>query len=165
MRQSTPSLIEHYPTACAHGWLTQNRRLTPCLTAALIVGGLSALLGEWLGFNITGHKVNDPIMIVLSLSTLLRGLLYFNWPRLFIPLIYAVLLGIAAGAAARWLAARAQARLTSPEAARVALLASLVSVAPIWLQEVASLQSLLWYAAATYLSVLLAQLVARRAGS
>lgn len=150
------------PSACAEGLLDARYRPSICLQAGLIVGAASVVLGAWIGFLSSGHQLNDPIYLALSISSIFKGFLYFNWSAFLTPLIYSIALGLAAGFTAIMLVIRAGRRLTAQESGNAATVAALVSAAPVWVKEVSGIQVLIMYALATWLSVILARSIAKR---
>ena len=149
-------------SACGEGFLDSDNRPSICIQAGLIVGGISAIIGGWIGFLSTGHQLNDPIYLSISINSILKGFLYFNWAGFITPLIYSVALGLAAGLTAKLLASRAGRRLFSDESAGAATVAALLSAAPVWAKEVSGFQVLIMYALATWLSMIFARTIAKR---
>ena len=162
MSQITPHEVIGMSSACGEGILDSNNRPSICLLAGLMVGGAGAIMGAWIGFLSSGHQINDPIYLSLSLSSIFKGFLYFNWSALLTPLAYSIALGMAAGLTAKLLAIRAGRRLFAQESQSAATLATILSVAPVWVREVRGLQVLIMYALATWISVLLARTIAKR---
>ncbi|MCH7662596.1 MAG: hypothetical protein IH859_01850 [Chloroflexi bacterium] len=150
------------PSACGEGFLDADNRPSICLLAGVIVGGFGAIIGGWVGFLSSGHQLNDPIFLALSISSILKGLLYFNWTAFLTPLVFSIMLGLAAGVTAKILAVRAGRRLFSDESGRSATVAALLSAAPVWIKEVSGFQVLIMYALATWLSMIFARSIAKR---
>ncbi len=149
-------------TACEEGWLTANLRPTLCLWSGALVGGVSAVGSAVLGNMPSGHQLNDPLLLALSIGTVLRGFLYFNWINLAITIGYLLLLGSLVWLVLRALAARDGRKVIPVDANRAGKAAALISALPILIVEVDALQVLLWYAIATWLSMVVVSLAARQ---
>lgn len=120
------------------------------------------IIGGWIGFLSTGHQLNDPIYLALSINSVIRGFLYFNWSGFLIPLVYAAALGVATGFMVKLLAIRASRRLLAQESGSAASIAAAISALPVWIQEVSGLQVWIMYALATWLSMIIAKSFAKR---
>lgn len=162
MSQQPSYVIDQTLSACSTGLFDANKRPSICLLAGLIVGGVSALIAGWIGFLNYGHQLNDPIYLSISISSIFRGFLYFNWTAFLTPLVFAFALGLFAGLTAKLLAKRAGRRLHADESGSAARVAAIISSAPIWIIEVSSFQVFLMYALATWLSIIFARNVAKR---
>lgn len=148
------------PAACDDGLFPGDRHLSLCLWTGLFVGGASILVSLGVGRLPSGRLLNDPIMLALSLMSMMRGLLYFDWISFLIPLGHAVGLGMISWLVLRGLAKRAGRQLRPQEATHAARIALIVSMIPIFLQRIDAAQVLLWYAMSGLLSLLIAGLVA-----
>ena len=162
MLQIRSNDVINIPSACGEGFLDANNHPSICLLAGAIVGGFGAIIGEWIGFLSSGHQLNDPIYLSISINSIFVGFLYFNWAGFLTPLVFSVVLGIAAALTAKLLASRAGRRLFSDESGGAATIAALLSAAPVWLVEVSGLQVLIMYALATWLSIIIARIIAKR---
>lgn len=119
------------------------------------------LLGGWIGFLSSGHQLNDPIYLALSINSILKGFLYFNWLAFLTPLFYSLALGLAADLTAKLLALRADRRLMAVESRSAATIAAVLSAAPVGVKEVGGFQVLIMYALATWISVIFARSLAK----
>ncbi len=162
MSQSHPIEVINLRSACSEGFLDADNRPSICLLAGVIVGGLGAIIGGWVGFLSSGHQLNDPIYLAISINSILKGFLYFNWAAFFTPVVYSIVLGLTAGVTAKILAVRTGRRLFSDESSRSATVAALLSAAPVWVKEVSGFQVLIMYALATWLSMIFARSIAKR---
>ena len=160
---SSSQIIDARPEACPPGLFTQQNRPSLCLLVSLGVGIIAALLGEIIGFTDAGHKINDPILMTLSISTLIRSFIYFNFWNFIRPIIYAVAMAVITGAALRFIATQNGLRAHKSNAQTATTVAMLVSFIPIVLQEISGLQVFLWYGVSIWFSVLIARAVAARA--
>ncbi|KAA3647853.1 MAG: hypothetical protein DWQ07_02380 [Chloroflexi bacterium] len=127
------------------------------------IGAIAAIAGEIIGFTDLGHKINDPVLMALSISTLLRSLIYFNFWALIRPIIFALVIGIVSGATLRFIATQLDRRMRPSNGGTAASVAVITSLIPILIQEISGLQVLLWYGVSSWFSVLIASAVAARA--
>ncbi len=128
--------------------------------AGLLAGGVSAILSTIVWYLPTGRLLNDPVMLMMSIQALLRGLRYFNWIGLVIPVVYSVALGAAGWYALRLLARRLGLRVLRDDVRHAATATVVVSALPVWVVEVRGLQVILFYALATLFSAFIARNVA-----
>jgi hypothetical protein len=158
---AVPAVIR-IQTACPGGWRDRNGRLSLCTLTAAGLGVLEAITADWVGLiPATGHQLNDPLLLSVSISSLLRGFTYFNWGALLITLVFPLLTGLLAWAALKALTARVGARVLPDEAARTARAAALLGMLPVFFQEIDGFQVLLFYALAAWASLYLSAFVAR----
>ena len=127
---SSSQIIDARPEACPPGLFTQQNRPSLCLLIGLGVGLITAVLGEIIGFTDAGHKINDPILMTLSISTLIRSFIYFNFWNFIRPIIYAVAMAVITGAALRFIAKQNGLRAHKSNAQNATTVAMLVSVHP-----------------------------------
>lgn len=155
-----PQKVLKIETACPNGYLNSRGRPTICLWSGLLVGISIAIVSSIIGFLPTGRRLNDPMPIALAFNSLLRGFVYFNWVRFFTSIGFSTGIGAMSWFSGRYFSNRIGVRLMSDEVRRVSNVAVIVSVVPVWLQEVDALQIFLWYGIATAISLTIAKMVA-----
>lgn len=159
---NTDTPVVYAPSACPDGWLPKNlSHIPPCTWAGAIAGGVGAIIGLAAGYLPTGRLLNDPVMLAMSVQSLLRGFRYFNWLGLAIPLAYSSGLGVAAWYGLRRLGRRHGVRVWPDDVAHAATAAAVVSALPVWAVEVRGFQIILFYGLATLISAFVARTIAR----
>ena len=153
--------VPQVATACPAGWFSPRLRPSLCLSAGLLVGGAVAILSSMIGNLPSGHQFNDPILLGLSIGTLLRSLIYFNWVNFLITLGMPLLVGTASWFVLRTLARAAGRQTLTEQAQKAAKSATLIAAAPVWFAEVDAFQVFIWYGISTWLAMIAASLVAR----
>lgn len=146
---------------CEEGWFNSKGIPSTCLLIGIAVGGLSAIIGELIGFLSNGHKLNDPILLALSISGVLQtGLLYLNWQNVLIPIVHAFVLGGTVGIIGGKLLFT-NVKFSGADIKKSATGAILISIAPIFIQEFSGFQIILWYGIAALISITIANFSAR----
>ncbi len=148
-------------SVCQRGWLSGRWRPSPCLLTGLLVGGTIAIASAMIGNLPSGHQFNDPILLALSIGTLLRSLIYFNWTNFFMTLTLPLVAGALSWILLRQIAGSTGRQLQSQNADMAAKSAVLVSVIPVLFAEVDAIQVLLWYGISTWLAMIIASMLAR----
>lgn len=153
--------VKKIETACPGGYLNRKNRPSLCLWGGLVAGGLVALLSEWVGLiPLTGHQLNDPLLITISFARIFRGLTYFNWAGFFLTIGASAVLGIIAWGTLKVFASQSDRTVMAEDVVRSVSIAVWISALPVWIQEVDAVQVLLWYGISTYLSVVIARMAA-----
>ena len=161
MNSEPSSPVSIARTACPDGWIPRSpAQIPPCMWAGLLAGSVSAILSTIVWYLPTGRLLNDPVMLVMSIQALLRGLRYFDWIGLLNPIVYSVALGAAGWYALRLLARRLSLRVHIDDVRHAATATVVVSVLPVWVVEVRGVQVILFYTMATLFSAFIARNVA-----
>ena len=124
--------------------------------AALIAGLSAGLIGLVISFGLKGlipaRPLGDPLPLILSVTQLTRGFLYFQWRPPLFHLLFALFLGLLAVAILRLVARQAPDRENAVRAGRIAALINLAVVA---LLAIDALMVGFWYLTAGVVTILL----------
>jgi hypothetical protein len=126
-------------------------------TDAALVSGLAAgLVGLVVSFGLKGlvpaRPLGDPMPLILSVTQITRGFLYFQWRPPLLHLLFAVFLGLLAVVVLRFVARRMPIR---EQAVRAGRIAALLNVGVVALMAVDALMVGFWYLTAGVVTVLL----------
>ncbi len=129
--------------------------------ATLIAGLSAALIDLAISFGLKGlvpvRPLGDPLPLILSVTQLTRGFLYFPWRPPLFHLLFALLLGLLAVAILRLVARQAPNRENAIRAGRIA---ALINVGVVALLAIDALMVGFWYLTAGVITILLTGFVA-----
>ncbi|HSG18658.1 MAG TPA: hypothetical protein VLE70_20350 [Anaerolineae bacterium] len=124
--------------------------------AALVSGLAAGLVGLVVSFGLKGlipaRPLGDPLPLILSVTQLTRGFLYFQWQPPLLHLLFTLFLGLLAVVALRFIARRMPIR---EQAVRAGRIAALVNVGVVTLMAVDALMVGFWYLVAGVVTILL----------
>ncbi len=158
--EDRPPQVTRLSTACANGYLNTLGRPTLCLWSGLLIGAAAAGLGGLIGLLPTGHQINDPILLALTLASLMRGFLYFNWFAFLVTVTIYAAIGALTWLILVWLGQRSGLGVMTAEVRRAVRAAVLISVIPVLIAEISGIQVIIWYALAVFLSMSVAGMTA-----
>ncbi|UCG24121.1 MAG: hypothetical protein JSW55_18685 [Chloroflexota bacterium] len=129
---------------------------TVLANAALVSGLAAGLAGLVVSFGLKGlvpaRPLGDPMPLVLSVTQLTRGFLYFQWRPPVLHLLFALFLGLLTVVVLRFVAHRMP---TREQAVRAGRIAALINVGVVALMAVDALMVGFWYLIAGVIAVLL----------